>query len=76
MFFSKKSFNFFGTCPSGRLAQLVERLLYTQDVGGSSPSPATKIINDAPTTLNRSAPTTLIRASGFQFSGRRRRAQP
>ena len=23
----------------GRLAQLVERLLYTQDVGGSSPSP-------------------------------------
>ena len=26
----------------GRLAQLVERLLYTQDVGGSSPSPPTK----------------------------------
>jgi hypothetical protein len=25
----------------GRLAQLVERLLYTQDVGGSSPSPPT-----------------------------------
>ncbi len=24
---------------NGRLAQLVERLLYTQDVGGSSPSP-------------------------------------
>jgi hypothetical protein len=24
---------------AGRLAQLVERLLYTQDVGGSSPSP-------------------------------------
>jgi hypothetical protein len=26
---------------TGRLAQLVERLLYTQDVGGSSPSPPT-----------------------------------
>ncbi len=26
---------------SGRLAQLVERLLYTQDVGGSIPSPPT-----------------------------------
>ena len=25
----------------GRLAQLVERLLYTQNVGGSSPSPPT-----------------------------------
>ncbi len=29
---------------TGRLAQLVERLLYTQDVGGSSPSPPTKPI--------------------------------
>jgi hypothetical protein len=27
----------------GRLAQLAERLLYTQDVGGSSPSPPTKV---------------------------------
>src|SRR5664279_1878053 len=27
----------------GRLAQLVERLLYTQDVGGSSPSPPTRL---------------------------------
>src|SRR5438045_4000828 len=27
----------------GRLAQLVERLLYTQDVGGSSPSPPTSL---------------------------------
>src|SRR6266511_3760143 len=26
----------------GRLAQWVERLLYTQDVGGSSPSPPTR----------------------------------
>jgi hypothetical protein len=26
---------------AGRLAQLVERLLYTQDVGGSNPSPPT-----------------------------------
>jgi hypothetical protein len=26
---------------NGRLAQLVERLLYTQDVGGSIPSPPT-----------------------------------
>ena len=29
----------------GRLAQLVERLLYTQDVGGSSPSPPTNVFN-------------------------------
>jgi hypothetical protein len=28
---------------NGRLAQLVERLLYTQDVGGSSPSPPTSL---------------------------------
>ena len=27
----------------GRLAQLVERLLYTQNVGGSSPSPPTTL---------------------------------
>lgn len=27
----------------GRLAQLVERLLYTQDVGGSNPSPPTTL---------------------------------
>jgi hypothetical protein len=27
----------------GRLAQLVERLLYTQNVGGSSPSPPTSV---------------------------------
>ena len=27
----------------GRLAQLVERLLYTQDVGGSIPSPPTML---------------------------------
>jgi hypothetical protein len=31
------------TCSGGRLAQLVERLLYTQDVGGSSPSPPTSL---------------------------------
>src|SRR5215470_5413464 len=31
----------------GRLAQLVERLLYTQDVGGSSPSPPTSARNYA-----------------------------
>jgi hypothetical protein len=29
--------------PRGRLAQLVERLLYTQKVGGSSPSPPTSL---------------------------------
>src|SRR4029077_21228069 len=29
----------------GRLAQLVERLLYTQNVGGSSPSPPTNNFN-------------------------------
>src|ERR1700678_3450086 len=28
---------------AGRLAQLVERLLYTQNVGGSSPSPPTNL---------------------------------
>jgi putative endonuclease len=31
------------TCEQGRLAQLVERLLYTQDVGGSSPSSPTSL---------------------------------
>jgi hypothetical protein len=30
---------------NGRLAQLVERLLYTQDVGGSNPSPPTSAIS-------------------------------
>jgi hypothetical protein len=29
--------------PRGRLAQLVERLLYTQKVGGSNPSPPTSL---------------------------------
>jgi hypothetical protein len=29
--------------PRGRLAQLVERLLYTQNVGGSNPSPPTSL---------------------------------
>src|SRR5262245_57830020 len=33
---------------AGRLAQLVERLLYTQDVGGSSPSPPTTLRPDGP----------------------------
>ena len=28
---------------SGRLAQLVEHLVYTENVGGSSPSPPTKL---------------------------------
>ncbi len=36
----------FGAAPDGRLAQLVERLVYTEDVGSSSLSP--------PTTLSRS----------------------
>ena len=31
----------------GRLAQLVERLLYTQDVGGSIPSPPTTLHSEA-----------------------------
>jgi hypothetical protein len=31
------------TSPRGRLAQLVERLLYTQNVGGSNPSPPTSL---------------------------------
>ena len=35
---------------SGRLAQLVERLLYTQNVGGSSPSPPTKPCDAPPLT--------------------------
>ena len=30
-----------GLCLGGRLAQLVERLVYTEDVGGSSPSSPT-----------------------------------
>ncbi len=33
---------------NGRLAQLVERLLYTQDVGGSSPSPPTTVSERRP----------------------------
>jgi hypothetical protein len=33
--------------PVGRLAQLVERLLYTQDVGGSSPSSPTSLRGSA-----------------------------
>jgi hypothetical protein len=41
--------------PRGRLAQLVERLLYTQNVGGSSPSP--------PTTLRRPSTAKLARES-------------
>ena len=32
---------------AGRLAQLVERLLYTQDVGGSSPSPPTSLAHES-----------------------------
>src|SRR6185295_11473189 len=43
----------------GRLAQLVERLLYTQDVGGSSPSPPTSLhargAQDASPAATRSA---------------------
>ncbi len=32
-----------GARPNGRLAQLVEHLVYTERVGGSSPSPPTSI---------------------------------
>ena len=32
--------------PDGRLAQLVERLVYTEDVGSSSLSPPTIFFND------------------------------
>jgi hypothetical protein len=38
----------------GRLAQLVERLLYTQDVGGSSPSPPTNLRCEAAQVVRRS----------------------
>src|SRR5262245_60415190 len=46
---------------AGRLAQLVERLLYTQDVGGSSPSPPTSLRGCAatagrPASLNEAQP--------------------
>src|SRR5436305_15155270 len=44
---------------TGRLAQLVERLLYTQDVGGSSPS----------------SPTNLRLRSGASLPDRMRRAK-
>ena len=40
-----KTPHFGGTITRGRLAQLVERLLYTQDVGGSSPSPPTTTLH-------------------------------
>src|SRR6187549_331685 len=45
----------------GRLAQLVERLLYTQDVGGSSPS--------SPTNLRRAAKQVARRSLKRQRGG-------
>ena len=48
---------------AGRLAQLVERLLYTQDVGGSSPSPPT----------NHGVPGKLVNSSTAECP---RRAMP
>jgi hypothetical protein len=49
---------------AGRLAQLVERLLYTQDVGGSSPSPPTNLLR-AP----RFAPALLAKQDGLRSLG-------
>src|SRR6202044_2086594 len=40
----------------GRLAQLVERLLYTQNVGGSSPSPPTSLRKRSARRLPRRSP--------------------
>ena len=50
---------------AGRLAQLVERLLYTQNVGGSSPSPpTTKKISICFTYSFSAAPRTFWTGSG------------
>ncbi len=46
---------------AGRLAQLVERLLYTQDVGGSNPSP--------PTNDFKGFASKLVRVAVRKFSG-------
>lgn len=45
---------------SGRLAQLVERFVYTEDVGGSSPS--------SPTIINHQKTTTAAGAAGSSLS--------
>ncbi len=50
------------TASRGRLAQLVERLLYTEDVGGSSPSSPTRIVQVLLRRNNRAA--TAMRHNG------------
>src|SRR5436190_9922036 len=47
----------------GRLAQLAERLLYTQDVGGSSPSPPT---STCPAAHKRQAPSPVEERDGVR----------
>ena len=51
---------------AGRLAQLVERLLYTQDVGGSNPSPPT---NDSTASPAKLVSGSLRNAPGGQCRG-------
>ena len=55
----------------GRLAQLVERLLYTQDVGGSSPSPPTSAQTGARVEDRRRGPVIGIPIRPRKGSGNR-----
>ena len=55
-------------CGRGRLAQLVEHLLYTQGVGGSSPSPPTRAVGAVRVTR---AGAVFRRAPGNQPGSRR-----
>ena len=58
-----------GVCVPGRLAQLVEHLLYTQGVGGSSPSPPIAIVSLDHPTGDRSRPEALEIGSGQVMTG-------
>ncbi len=70
------------TSAAGRLAQLVERLLYTQNVGGSSPSPPTSLHKRSAAKAAAPKPilgegrllalATAWRASSFASAGKRR----
>src|SRR5215470_14620537 len=61
----------------GRLAQWVERLLYTQDVGGSSPSPPTSLSRSRPfgrqTALDRAPQNDVLKGASADALGRGRR---
>ena len=67
----------------GRLAQLVERLVYTEKVGGSSPSPPTNLRAfgasvGKPTLRAKSARHQILRfrRNGFSRTGAAKAARP